>query len=277
MGKKDRSKAKYQPNAPSFEHIHHPPQNPYYPDLSSSLLQPPPYSELTAPMVPNSVAMSQINRTNTNADYPRQSSVIIHQPQIANPYDYRAEKYHRRVRSYNCQVLLIAIMAIVLSIISTRLHHERPCVDWFTVHKVDNFDITIGKVREMHGYVAAGSVVIIVLCFLKSCTGRSKSYSCYLFLMGLCTFAMALFTGYLAYLSFYSPCVASVNDLFSKAMKSLAASVSENLPNPERGLFNEKNVLNYMEQDSKGVLIFIFDAVNFVFYFSAFLTASLMC
>lgn len=149
----------------------------------------------------------------------------------------------------------------------------------FTVHKPNkDLKISISTVRDMHLTVASASGLIVLLCVVKSAMGfRGKSHSCYLFLIGVLTFFVTLFTGYLAYLSFYSPCALKVNELFSNLLKTSLGSLTDSLPAPERGVFGESNVIQVANEDRRGVAIFAIDLSNFAFYFAAFLTSTLLC
>lgn len=284
MAKKDKYD-KAQPNAPELQQIlQQPSHNPYYPDVSAQLLQPPPYSELTVPInsaLTSPAPMSQVNRNNwthAHADYPRQASVVIHHPQVAVPYDSRAERYHRRISSFNNYTLFTAIMAVMLSIAAYRLYSERLCLFDFTVLKDKDVTITIKQVREAHLTIAYGSGFIILLCLAKSATGQSRSYSCYLLLIGISTFIATLSTGYLAYLAFYSPCSTKINGILTSMEKTVVGMFSSSLPAPERSVFGETSVFSPSNRDDRqGVLIFLFDLVNFILYCSAFLKSTLLC
>lgn len=286
MGKKIKSVPAHTPNAPEFHQILQPqpphnPHFPFYPDPSAPLLTspPPPYSELSVPM-------AQINST-SNISYPRidprgnpsrhHASVIIQSPGV--PYDRRADKYNRRVRSFNNQTMIIAILAIVLSVWAYNLYDARHCLFDFTVVKPSkDVKLSVMDVRNMHLTVAVLSGFLVLISLAKSATGyNSKSYSCYLFIIGLFTFFVTLFTGYLAYLAFYSPCAPRVGELATNISRTLFGSISDSLPAPDKGLFGESNVLSVANEDRNGVLIFIFDLVNFIFYFAVFLTSTLLC
>ena len=201
--------------------------------------------------------------------------MVIHQV----PYNPRAERYSRKVRSFNNQLLVVSILAAVGSFYAYGLYDRRPCLFDFTVHKPSkDLKISITDVRNLHINVVYMSALIAVLCLLKSATGySSKSYSCYLFLTGLLTFFATITTGYLAYLTFYSPCAIKTNEIFTNLSKTLAGSLADSLPSPDRGLFGESNVLQVADEDRKGVLIFFIDVANFFAYFVAFLTATLLC
>ena len=130
----------------------------------------------------------------------------------------------------------------------------------------------------MHITVATLSGFLLLICLAKSATGyNSKSYSCYLCIIGFFTFLVTLFTGYLAYLAFYSPCAPKIGEVASNLGRSFFGSITDSLPPPEKGFFGESNVLTVAQDDREGVLIFIFDVLNFIFYFAVFLTSTFLC
>lgn len=287
MARKNKATGKKEPNAPPelqqvlLDHTRQPAHNPYYPDPSLiANLPPPPYSQLTTPLTTtsyNSVPMAHINNADLSA-YPREPSVIIQSVPSNLPYDSRIERYHQRVKSFNRHSLLVSILIFTLAIWAHNQYSDRPCIWSATVHKPNkDLDITFSTVRYMHLDVACGSCVIFILCVVRAISGKSSSYSCYLFLMGLCSFVLTLHTGYLAYLAFFSPCAINFNEYLRNGAKSFLASISDSLPAPDRGFFGEKSVFNYVEDDRKGVLIFVADLVNFLLYFGTFINAIVLC
>lgn len=141
-----------------------------------------------------------------------------------------------------------------------------------------DYTVTIKVVREMHLSVAYLSGFVFFCTLAKATTGyNSKSYSCYLFLTSMFTLIGTCFTGYLAYLAFYSPCSTEIVEIFKTATKTILSSFTNNLPPPEKGVFGEKNVIMLRDDDQYGVLIFILDAVNLLFYASIFIASISTC
>lgn len=291
MGRKDKTYSAHRPNAPEF-HVHQQPaHNPYYPDPSAALLTspPPPYSDLTVPIssttvaynnhrLLNAVPMAQINQA-SNIDYSRirqnPDHVIVQASTL--PYDRRAERYNRRIRSFNNQTLLIAILAFISSCCAFNLYSNRNCLFNFTVIKPSkDLDITIQMVRDMHLPVAGMSLFIVLICLMKSCCGyKSKSYSCYLFIIGLTTFCITLFTAYLAYLAFWSTCANTIGEIASNTAKTLIGRFVDKLPSPEN--METTNVFNVTGEDRNGMIIFLLDLANAIFYGSIFLVSTTLC
>lgn len=293
MGKKSNSKNSTRPNAPEFQQIllhQQPPHNPYYPDPAANHLPhipPPPYSDTTVPITSTHntrVTMSPTNGNNNYSPlpsnhYPRQTSVVIHpQPQIAVPYDRRADVYHRRVASFNRNVLLSGILAALSYTYVYGLYDQRHCVFDYVVHKPSkDCSITIQMVHRWHLNMAYGSVFMVLLSLAKCSTGRSKNYSCYLFLVGICSLVATIFSGYLAYLAFYSPCTMKGSDIITNVGKTAISFIADSLPSPDKGYFNESNVFKSAEDDKPGVIIFLVDVVNFIAYFVMFITSTVLC
>ncbi|CAA3006404.1 Hypothetical predicted protein [Olea europaea subsp. europaea] len=216
MAKKDKknNSSRMQPNAPEYQQILHqhnpqPPHNPYYPDPASvihtSIQQPPPpySSHLThSPPVTSSAAiyhsvpMSQLN----DISYPRVSHgqsphVVVQAPGV--PYDYRADKYKRKVRSFNNQAMIIAFFAILLSVSAYQMYANRNCINQFVIHKPSkDIEVKISDVRNMHLNIAYASGIVILLCLMRSAFGyHDKTYGCYLLILGLISFFTALNAG----------------------------------------------------------------------------------
>lgn len=287
MAKKNRGQ---QPNAPELQQIlldsptsQQPPHNPYYPNLNSitttnQQIPPPPYSDLSIVAPQHSVPMSRINQQGSNTSYtrfsndlPRQApppTVIVHQ--AAPHHDRRVEKYHRKVRKFNNELFIACLVAIGLSLYSYSLYNQRPCVNFLVHQPSKDISIKVYDVREMHLYVAYGSLFLLLISLAKCGSGESNDYSCYLFLVRLSTFIAAVYTGYLAYLAFYSPCTLKMGDLATNALKTLGSLVGE-MPSPDKGLFGESNVIQVAQDDKPGALIFFMDIFNFILYFAAFM------
>lgn len=220
----------------------------------------------------------------SNVNYARFSSqsnrgspaaVIVHQP--VRYVDRKAEKYHRNVRKYNSQMLIIALIAIGLSIYANSLYASRPCIDYLVHSPAKDISITVYKIRDMHMYVAYGSIITLLICLAKCSSGESPSYSCYLTMISLTTLVGTLFTGYLAYLAFYSPCSLKIGEIFANTVKTAFGKILDNLPPPDRKVFGESNVFDLGREDREGVWIFMIDIFNFVLYLSAFISATTLC
>lgn len=203
------------------------------------------------------------------------TTVIVQQP--SNRQHDRAEKYHKKVKKFNTQLMLGAIIAFCSSIYAHSLYDNRNCVSGFIVHQpAKDVNITISQVREMHLFVVYMSIFILFLCLAKASTGRSKSYACYMFLIGLATLITAVFTGYLAYLTFYSPCSLKLAELATNAVRTIMGSF-EKIPSPEKGVFNESNVFQLYREDKSGLTIFLIDIFNFMTYLTFFVNATMLC
>lgn len=289
MAKKTKGR---QPNAPELQEIllesptiQQPPHNPYYPDTSSSFLPPPPYSDLStsaaAVMQPKvnlhqGTAASNYSRLQSNLAGDAASTVIVQQQPVLH-YDRRAERYHRKVRKFNNEMLLVSIVTIILAFYAHSLYAERSCIN-YTVHQ-PNKDVVIrvNDVREAQLNIAYGSVLILLLCLIKCGTGQSKSYSCYILLIALMTFFGTIFTGYVAYLAYWSPCTTKLSELLQNTAKSVFGLIADHLPSPDKRLLAESNVFQLAQDDKAGVLIFFLDFFIFVMYLSGFISASLLC
>ena len=129
----------------------------------------------------------------------------------------------------------------------------------------------------MHIGVVWGSAIVIVLSLVKSIAGQSKSYSIYLFLMGLCTFVLTMFSWYLAYLAFFSPCALKWNEMLNQSAKTFTGWLADRLPAPDQGVFSESNVFTYAEDDKPGVMIFLVDLVTATMYAITFLSSLCLC
>lgn len=292
MGKSKNNKSFSQPNAPDFQQIllnspiQQPPHNPYYQDLhpTTNFVPPPPsYSDISTTVPAKSIHTSRGSSSMPNANYqqlnsanmPRQGPIIIHQTPIH--YDRRADKYHNKVRKFNTEIVLVALLAIGLSVYAYNLFGRRPCIN-FVVHQPSkDFTIHVNDVRDAHIHVIYFSAAVLLLALVKAATGRSKSYGCYLFLVGLISFLATLHTGYLAYLAYYTPCTLNGSQLVSGAIKSAMSVFDTSLPAPDKRLMGEKSVFDYMDDDKNGVIIFFMDLFNFILYLSAFVSSTLLC
>lgn len=289
MAKKTKGR---QPNAPELQEIllesptvQQPPHNPYYPDTSSSFLPPPPYSDLStsaaAVMQPKvhlqqGTAAPNYSRLQNNLAGDAASTVIVQQQPVLH-YDRRAERYHRKVRKFNNEMLLVSIVTIILAFYAHSLFAERNCIN-YTVHQPNkDFVIRVNDVREAQLNIAYGGVLILLLCLIKCGTGESKSYSCYIFLIALMTFFGTIFTGYVAYLAYWSPCTLKLSEVLQNASKSVLGFLADNLPSPDKRLLNESNVFQLAQDDKPGVLVFFLDFFIFVMYLSGFISATLLC
>lgn len=289
MGK-SKNKSVGQPNAPDLHQIllnspvQQPPHNPYYQDHSqtSNFVPPPPYSDTSAKSI--SMVRANLSAPPVNIDYqqmhntsnmPRQAPIIIHQTPIH--YDRRAERYHDKVRKFNTEMILVALVAIGLSMYAYNLFGQRPCIN-FVVHQPSkDFTVYVNDVRDAHLHVIYVSVAILLLAFIKAATGRSKSYGCYLFLIGLITFIATIHLGYLAYLAFFTPCTLNGSQLASGLIKGAVSLFDTSLPSPDRRMLGEKSVFDYIKDDRDGVIIFFIDFFNFILYLSAFVSSTLLC
>lgn len=299
MGKKANTRK--QPNAPELQEYllnsastQQPPHNPYYPDLGPSSSQhfgaPPAYNELTRPGQSSALALSNIRSSamdqSSDIDYSRMSNipqvhnvpgtVIIQQPEIT--YDRKAYKYHERIKRYNMDRAIVAFLAIFATSYSISLYRHRKCVNYLVDRPFANVTIYLSGVCELHQYIILGSFLIFIICLLKCCTGKNRSYSCYLFVMVILNFIMTLVTGYIAYLAFFSPCALGLKDLVTAGIKTgLGAILKDPLPAPDKGVFNEPNVFQYAREDGYGVIIFLIDLFSFIAYVSGFLTGLSLC
>lgn len=305
MGRKNVKKNNHQPNAPEFQQIllesnvsRQPAHNPYYPDLEvgSALLPPPPYSDLsistsdhhrhqTNQFVPTTTMGHSIPRSGAGTNYARFSNqsapgappatvIVQQQPLYMNR---KFELKQRKVRKFNNEMLLVALFAIGLSVYAHHLYSQRTCVNFLVHAPVKDVSITINNVRDMHLFVAYGSIFILILCLAKCAGGDSHSHSCYLLLMTLTTFMGTLFTGYLAYLAFYSPCSLKASELISNTLKTIVGSMADTLPAPDKRVFGESNVIDLAREDAPGVWIFFIDVFNFILYLSGFISAFVLC
>lgn len=292
MGK-SKIKSVGQPNAPDLHQIllnspvQQPPHNPYYQGHSqaSNFVPPPPYSDTSAksiPMVPANLSTPPANIDYREIDYqqlhnnmPRQAPIIIHQTPIH--YDRRAQRYHDKVRKFNTEMILVALVAIGLSVYAYNLFGQRPCIN-FVVHQPSkDFTIHVNDVRDAHLHVIYMSVAILILAFIKAATGKSNSYGCYLFLIGLITFIATIHLGYLAYLAFFTPCTLNGSQIASGVIKGAVSLFETSLPSPDKRMLGEKSVFDYIRNDKDGVIIFFIDLFNFILYLSAFVSSTLLC
>lgn len=291
MGKSKNNNSLNRPNAPDWQQIplnypvQQPPHNPYYQDHSptTNFVPPPPsYSDISVALPAKSIPMSRVNSSMPNANYqqlnsanmPRQGPIIIQTPVH---YDRRADKYHNKVKKFNTEIILVALLAIGLSLYAYNLFGRRPCIN-FVVHQPSkDFTIRVYDVRDAHMHVVYFSVAALFLAFIKAASGRSKHYGCYLFLIGLITFLATIHTGYLAYLAFYTPCTLTGSQIVSGTLKSAASLFDTSLPSPDKGLMGEKSVFDYIRDDRDGVIIFFMDLFNFILYLSAFVGSTLLC
>lgn len=296
MGKK--SVRTNQPNAPELQqmlldsdasnNITHPPTNPYYPELSTALsrsqLPPPPYNDLSAPMMSTTsvVPLGYIHHQQQAGDMPRQltsgaTSVVISRP---NYYDHRAAKQNRRVRRFNNEVFLCSLLTAVLAICAYRQYDNRTCLYEFIVHKPSaDLEITIGNVRDSHILVFYISVALMLLSLVKCMFGDCKNYSCYLFVMAVVSLLGTLLTVYIAWLAFYSPCGTNLKNLATNTLKTIAGKMVDTLPSPDKGIFGESNVLQQFKDghDVNGLVVFMIDAFNCILYLSLFISSTILC
>jgi hypothetical protein len=287
MARKDKgnNSASRQPNAPEFEHIlayQQPAHNPYYPDpAATNLLPPPPYSSTSVPVsfatARNPLPMSQMNDISYPRIQPGGASVVIQAPGV--PYDYRADRYRRKIQSFNTQTIVVVVMSIVLAVWAFSLYNNRTCIESFVVHKLNkDVEIKISDIRNEHLNVAYAGGFLIIVCLLKSAIGfRGKSHSFYLFIVGLFSFFMCAHNAYLSYLTFYSPCVLNSGEVLSGAAKTIISKFTDHLPTPDKGIFGESNVIALAKDDGNGLAIFIMDVTNAIFYFSIFLSSMSLC
>lgn len=288
MARKSKSNSGPRPNAPEFQILQQPAHNPYYPDPSAATLltspPPPPYSDsfgTTTTTITTPSPLLPMSQVNSNISYPRISApgrsdhipITIHTS--SHHYDRRVERYNQKVRSFNIQSKVLAFFSVAFALCAYNLYEGRSCIFDFTVHKPDkDHTITIKDVRNMHLNVIYLSGFLFVFCLAKSVLGyKSKSYCCYRFLITLFTLVCTIFTGYLAYLALYSPCALKSSEIATNLGKTLLSPFVDQLPSPDRGMFGETTVLDVTKEDRNGLIIFILDATNFVFYLSIFLSS----
>lgn len=307
MAKKTKGR---QPNAPELQEIllasptiQQPPHNPYYQDMrerdheyfsstvrnygpSANPLPPPPYSDLSQSAA--TVMQPKVNlHRGASSNYARlqnhltsgdaANTVISVQQQPTALYDRIAERHHRRVRKFNNEMIIAALVSIVVSFYAHSLYSERHCIN-YTVHQPNkDFIVRLNDVRDAQLTIAYGSVIVLLVCMIKCGTGQSKSYSCYIFLIALMTFFGTLCTGYLAYLAYWSPCSLKLSEVISNAGKSILGLIADQLPSPDKRLLNESNVFQLAQDDKAGVMIFFLDLSNFIVWLSAFISAILLC
>lgn len=298
------------PNAPDLQQVllasQQPPHNPYYPTqqlaatagahydpiLNNNFSPPPPYN---TDHYPSALQMSRLNQQQSqggsiqmsNTGYSRLSgtgqqppAVIIHQSAAPLHYDRRAERQHRQVTSYNRQVFLLGLVTILLSVFAESLWKKRNYCNggWqkLTVAKFGQGNtISLQDLREAHFQVVGLGCVILVLSLIKCAIGRSKGYSCYLFLMFLLTLIGTLTTGALAYLSFFAPCTSE--DLISRGVKTFVAAFSDTLPAPDQQMLGEMSVFSRAKEDPNGIIIFCINFFNFTLYLSSFISSMVPC
>lgn len=188
--------------------------------------------------------------------------------------DPRVERFHRKVRKFNLEMMLATIIVIGLSFYANSLYSRRLCLNFLVHQPTKDIAINVYDVRNMQLYTAYASVFLLIVCLTKCSTGESKSYSCYFTLVGFTTFVLTLYTGYLAYLAFYTPCALKGQELAANAIKTFAGIFDSKLPSPDKGLFHESNVFQLIDEDKEGVLIFFVDFMNFIFYLSGFITVA---
>ena len=221
----------------------------------------------------NNPASANYARLSNNLPRHVPATVIVQQPIT---YNRREEKYQRKVRKFNNEMLLVALLAVVLSVYANSLYSKRNCINFLVHQPAKDVNVRIQDVRDAHIVVAYGSIVVLFVCLINCLPGERRNYSCYLLLIGLSTFVGTIYTGYLAYLAYYSPCSLKVNELLANSLKTVIGAF-ENLPSPDKGLFNESNVFQLASEDREGVIIFFIDLFNFFLYLSAFVSAILLC
>lgn len=273
-----------------------PPHNPYYPDISQHIA-PPPYSDLstsTATTVPYQATTRMTNgniMNNNNPRYerfanapggPQQAPTVVVQRVASSGRDFIYSRYTEKVRNYNRSMALISVFSIALSCLVLYFFSLRPCFDDFVIHQLGPEKIvTVRNLKVMPFNIIFISLVVLVISILKSCIGYGKNSSCFLFLMGLVSLYAMLGAGYMAYLSFYTPCVASLNELFTNTAKTLITKglsmFDMDVAGPQKGYFNEKNVFDYAKEDLLGIYTFLINAMICLFYFAGFLDALLAC
>lgn len=260
---------KTQPNAPGLQHFspqdssRQPPLNPYYPSLPD---HPPPYPDLST-----SYPLSQVNRAAYQPEaMPLQppSTVIIQ----SSSYDRRREKYVKSVKKFGYEALLVAIFCLVLSQVAVSLYSKRTCANYLVHQPAKDVSIMYTDVRDYHNSIGLISfVMILALATRVFCT--QNGYPGYMFLIGFIALIGTIATGYLAYLSFYSPCVLDWEETPKNIAKSILGKFTDTLPSPDKGVLGERNVLQLAEQDRYGVIVFGIDIFIFILFLSTFLSS----
>lgn len=273
------------PNAPQFEellsHSHQMrqlPHNPHYPNLTADLAAPPSYSEALVP--PYAGATSNLPRQAAGPGYvPCQQApltrVIVHgQPTIV--HDRKREQYNKKVVKFSTNLALTALLVCFLAYGAFHLYAKRPCFN-FVVHKpVEGIKIELNTVVEMHRLVILGSLCLLVLAIFRCCFTRT-GYPLFMGLASLGTFIATIYTGYLAYLAFYSPCyppdtvVRSVNDIVDSAKSFVDKIFSNKEGGSANILITNTNVFQYGEYDRNGLYIFGIDMLIFFLTLTEFL------
>lgn len=284
MAKKYKGK-KAQPNAPDQQTIllespigQQPAHNPYYPDISQ--VSPPPYTDLST----EATRMAD----NTDPRYQRFSNPTPGQPTVivqriaASGRDFGYYSYCEKIRKFNRGMILFSVVAILLSYITLFLYSKRSCIDEFLIHQPTPETLVRVKDLKSFSYDVIGiSLFLLGVSLIKSLIGYSKSSACFLLIVALASFAGTILTGYMAYLSFYSPCVVSVGEIVSKTAKTFAAGVAsfinEKTSNPDQGIFGETNVIQYIDKDGLGVAIFGINVALCISFFSGFIDAITSC
>lgn len=290
MAKKYKGK-KGPPNAPDLETVllqspigQQPPHNPYYPNLDQ--VAPPPYTDLTTDrtrMTTDYSAVSDNNRykrfSNNAAAIP---TVVVQQTAIDPGRDFFYARKYEQVRKFNNTLAFRAFLIIAMAFSAMHLYSRRPCIDDFVIHQLSpDHLVRVADLERFHANVIYLSFFMLVISWIKCACGASKSHSCYLFLMAMCSFVGMLFTGYMAYLSFYNPCVISVNEIVQKAGKTLMSeffsTIKESVSGPELGRYGETNVFNYVKEDKFGLGIFIINVMTCFSFFANFVSSITLC
>lgn len=295
MGKKIKSSLSSRPNAPELQQIllnsptnQQPAHNPYYLNLESDYSQqqdipPPPYSDLavtnrSSPYINNSLPMATIKNPTSSYRPPniqQAPTVIIQSTSPITHIDRRIEKRNNHVRKFNSEMAGAAMMIILLSVAAYILFTERPCIESNIVQKVGkNSAITYRHVKEFQNINIYGAVLVLVICFGKFCCMRSDHHGCYVFLMSVSLFFITILSGYVAYLSFYSPCTTEISQNLVAFGKTIINTFSDETPRfLDKEIANANNVFQWTQQDIKGVWIFLIDVFNFIIFLSGFFSA----
>lgn len=224
--------------------------------------------------------MSRPGQAQLSNNYPRQQPIsptviVQHPPRLANPYNHRKEIRHQKIRKFNNEMAVAAILCVIFSAYAYSLFEHRPCINTM-VEKHGEARMNVFDVRDAQVTIAYFGLFILLISLIKCATGKNNSYCCYLFIVAIASGFFSIVTGFAAYYAFYTPCVLSAKELINNTVKTIAGSFLENVW-AGKEMFGESNVLELAREDKAGVIIFFIDVFNFLIYCSLFITSICLC
>lgn len=209
---------------------------------------------------------------------PGHPTVIVQQPVAAVGPNFVYSQYAEKIRKFNRGLIMNSILAIMISWLTLLFYGERNCLWDYVIHQpTPDHPIRISDLKNSSQNIMGLAVIMLIVGLLKSASGYGKSSGCYLFIVAILSFIGLATACAMAYLSAYSPCVVSFNEIASKAAKDtiagFASLFNEKMPVPDRGFFGETTVFKYYKDDKYGVAIFIMNTYLAINYLSMFIGA----